>query len=285
MRPAELLQENLAVIEGIAARACRRAGIHNPADVEDFASSVKLALIENDGEILRKYEGRSSIKTYLAIVIERLLLDERMRARGRFHASAEAVRLGPAAVLLESVVCRDRRTIEEALPLVRAVDPSMTRESAEALLSRLPARRLRAVAIDLDHAPAMALASEESTDDAMLAGEARQTLGRAATVIRTTLASFSDEDRVIFRFRFARENTVVEISRMLRLPQRPLYRRIESLLAKMRGALRAAGIEGSAIADVLARAASEEMDFGLMETEAARQSNDLREPTVFAEST
>ena len=83
MDPKELLQENLAVIEGIAVRACRRAGMHNPADVEDFTSSVKLALMENDCEILRKYEGRSSMKTYLAIVIERLLLDERMRTRGR----------------------------------------------------------------------------------------------------------------------------------------------------------------------------------------------------------
>ena len=269
------------MIEGIAVRACRRAGMHNPADIEDFTSSVKVALMENDGEILRKYEGRSSLKTYLAIVIERLLLDERMHTRGRFHASAEAVRLGPAAVLLESLVCRDRRSIDEALPLVRALDPSITRERAEALLSRFPARRLRAVAVDLDSVPATALTAQEKPDADLLAAEARQSLHRATAVIRATLASFSAEDRVIFRFRFAQEKTVVEISRMLRLPQRPLYRRIESLLARMREALRAAGIE----ANVLEVAAAEEMNLGLGETEPGRQSTGAEESPVSMEST
>ena len=120
------------------------------------------------------------MKTYLAIVIERLLLDERMHVRGRFHASAEAVRLGPAAMLLESVVCRDRRTLQEALPLVRAIDPGMTPEAAEALLNRLPARRVRPVALDLDSAPQLALAANQSSDAEALAAEARQTLERAA---------------------------------------------------------------------------------------------------------
>jgi RNA polymerase sigma factor for flagellar operon FliA len=161
----------------------------------------------------------------------------------------------------------------------------MTRASAEALLSRLPARRLRAVTVHLDNAPPAALAARQSSDAEMMAAEARQTLDRASTVIRATLASFSAEDRLIFRFRFAREKTVVEISRMLRLPQRPLYRRIESLLAKMRAALLAAGIGADAVAEILERAAAEEMDFGLMETEAARQSNDPEGPPMSVEST
>jgi RNA polymerase sigma factor for flagellar operon FliA len=225
------------------------------------------------------------MKTYLAIVIERLLLDERMRTRGRFHASAEAMRIGPAAVLLESLVCRDRRTIEEALPLVRALDPSMTRESAEALLGRLPTRRVRPVALDLDSAPPAALATKQSSDAETMAAEARQTLERASMVIRSTLASFTAEDRVIFRFRFAREMPIVEISRMLRLPQRPLYRRIESLLARMRAALLATGIGSGDVTEILERAAAEEMDFGLMETEPTRQSNDAGHSQVPLEST
>ena len=118
-----------------------------------------------------------------------------------------------------------------------------------------------------------------------MAAEARQTLERASGVIRATLSSFSSEDRVIFRFRFARELTIVEIARMLRLPQRPLYRRIESLLARLRAALLAAGIGSSAVAEVLERAAAEEMDFGLMETEPVRQSKDPELSPVSLEST
>ena len=133
MNPSNVLQSNLALIEGIAMRVCRRAHVRD-ADADDFIASVKLALIEDDYAILRKYEGRSSLATYLTIVIERLMSDERMRTRGRWHPSAEAVRLGPAALLLEAIVRRDRRTIDDALPALRALDPAITRENAEAML-------------------------------------------------------------------------------------------------------------------------------------------------------
>ena len=47
MDPATLFESNLDVIDRVIAGVCRRARI-NGADAEDFASSIKLALIEND---------------------------------------------------------------------------------------------------------------------------------------------------------------------------------------------------------------------------------------------
>ena len=266
MDPSTLLQSNLALVEAIAARVCRRAYVRD-ADAEDFVASVKLALVEDDYAILRKYEGRSALSTYLTIVIERLMSDERMRARGRWHPSAEAVRLGPAALLLEAVVRRDRRTIDDALPLLRSVDPAITREAAEAMLESLPERRPRPTPVDLDSAPPSALATPASADAGALAAESRTVADKAAHVVRATLASFTLEDRSIVRFRFGMDMNVSEISRMLRLPQRPLYRRIESLLQKLRSALVAAGVRESEVQDLIERAALDEIDFGLSEVE------------------
>jgi RNA polymerase sigma factor (sigma-70 family) len=284
--PSHLLQSNLALIEGIAMRVCRRAHVRD-ADAEDFVASVKLALVEDDYAILRKYEGRSSLSTYLTIVIERLMSDERMRTRGRWHPSAEAVRLGPAALLLEAIVRRDRRTIDDALPLLRSVDPAITRESAEAMLARLPERRPRPAAIPLDSAPPAALATGASADAGALESEARSVGERAARVVRATLASFALEDRAIVRFRFGLEMNVSDISRMLRLPQRPLYRRIESLLQKLRGALAEAGVKETEAGDLFERAAVDEFDFGLsdMENNGVRQSKPPKTATTTREST
>ena len=286
MEPSNLLQSNLALIEGIASRVCRRARVYD-ADEEDFIATVKLALVEDDYAILRKYEGRSSLSTYLTIVIERLMSDERMRTRGRWHPSAEAVRLGPAALLLEAIVRRDRRTIEEALPLLHSVDPSITRQAAAAMLDRLPERRPRPAAIDLDSAPPAALATTASADAGALASEARSLADKTAQVIRTTLASFALEDRAIFRFRFGMEMNVSDISEMLRLPQRPLYRRIEALLKKLRGALVAAGVKETEAQDIFERAAIDEMDLGLsgMEINGVRQSNQPETATAARENT
>jgi RNA polymerase sigma factor for flagellar operon FliA len=40
-------------------------------EADDFASHPKLKLIEDDYAILRKFQGRSSLRTYLTVVIER----------------------------------------------------------------------------------------------------------------------------------------------------------------------------------------------------------------------
>src|SRR3954470_19265621 len=51
----ELFRANLALVERVIGGVCRRAGLRD-AVAEDFSSTVKLALIENDYAILRGYE-------------------------------------------------------------------------------------------------------------------------------------------------------------------------------------------------------------------------------------
>jgi DNA-directed RNA polymerase specialized sigma24 family protein len=70
----QLFLAELALIERVSAWVCARHCLRG-ADAEDFASTVKLRFIENDYEILGRFEGRSSLKTYVAVVINRLYLD------------------------------------------------------------------------------------------------------------------------------------------------------------------------------------------------------------------
>jgi hypothetical protein len=88
--------------------------------------------------------------------------------------------------------------------------------------------------------------------------------------MRECLARLSPEDRMILRMRFASAVSIVDISRMLRLPQRPLYRRIEHLLQSMRDALAAAGVDSRALPDLIGASwLGEELDFGLSAVEDA----------------
>jgi hypothetical protein len=59
---------------------------------------------------------------------------------------------------------------------------------------------------------------------------------------------------------------------MMRLPQRPLYRRLEHALARLRGALEHAGIDARAMPDLLAGALGEDSDFGLRDQDAGSRS-------------
>jgi RNA polymerase sigma factor (sigma-70 family) len=274
MDPARLFSDNLSTIEQVIAGVCRRARIYG-ADAEDFASSAKLALVEDDYAILRKYEGRAALSTYLTIVIERLLSDQRMHDLGRWHPSAEAARNGAAGVLLETLVRRDRRTLDEALPHLQALDPSFTRAQAAAMLERLPERRPRAVVADIDQLPEERFVAREEPDAPLRAEEARRLSEQAGRVVREQVAALDVGDRVLLRLRFVAAMSVADIARATRLPQRPLYRRFESMLAALRGALAGAGIGRCDAEDVLAAAAAEELDLGLAEIPAGRQSNPM----------
>lgn len=275
MEPRDLLEANLEVIDGIVAAACRRARRFG-ADAEDFAASVHLALLENDCAVLRKYQGRSAFSTYLTVVIERLMEDDRNRSLGRWRPSAEAMRLGPAAVLLESLVRRDRRSLDEALPLVQAVEPSLTRERMETMLKQLPGRAARPQTAPLDDVAPASLRTADETDALAIANESRPLSERTNDIVRTALAALPSEDRALLQFRFAESMKISDISRMLRLPQRPLYRRLEALLERFRASLAAAGVDGTAAADLLQKTSVDALDFGFEERNDASQSNEAK---------
>jgi len=262
--PRDVLEANVALVDDIVDGVCRRARVFG-ADAEDFASSVKLALVENDYAVLRKYEGRSSLATYLTVIAERLLSDEWMRRQGRWRPSTEALRLGPAAVLLETLVRRDRRSFEEALPMVQTLDPTLSRRDVEAMLGRLPDRKVRPRETELE-AAAGSLVAFESTDVRALANESRAVSELATRTLRDALASLPLEERMILKLRFAQSMSIADISRMLRLPQRPLYRRIETTLAALRRELAMTGIHTDDLEALFAAASVEGMDFGFTES-------------------
>lgn len=251
MHPRDLFEANLDTIERVIAIVCRRGGLFG-ADAEDFASEARVALIDDDYAILARYEGRSSLDTYLTVVIRRLLADARTRSKGRWHPSSEAQRLGPAAVLIEILIRRDGRTLDEAMPHIHAAHPGMARDEVKAIVERLPERIPRPRPVDLD-AIGEVLAGGEQADARAIAGD----LGRMADVVSNALTTqfhaFSAEDRLLIRLRFASDMSIADISRIMRLPQRPLYRRLESLLGRMRGTLANAGIDRATAASLVDR--------------------------------
>ncbi|HEX7137255.1 MAG TPA: sigma-70 family RNA polymerase sigma factor [Vicinamibacterales bacterium] len=261
MSPEDLFRENLPLIERVIAGICRRSGLRD-ADAEDFASIVKLALIENDYAILRGYEGRAPLGAFLAVVVQRLLSREWVRLRGRWRPSAEAERNGDAAVLIEKLTVRDGRSVDEAIEIACNVDPSLDRARGRELAARLPARapRPRLVPMPEDE---VRFVAPETADARANEAEARRLSERAAQAVRETVAALPLEDRMLIRFHFGAQMSIADASRMLGVPQRPLYRRIEALLRQLRGALERAGIGQAAIEEMISAGASESLDFGL----------------------
>ncbi len=262
MDPRRLLEDNVELIDRVVRRACRRVGV-SVAEVEDVASLVKLALIEDDYAILRRYEGRSSLATYLDVIVQRLLSDQHERTHGRWRASPEAERLGTRAVVIEEIVGREGRSVEEAFAIMNSTDASITRSDVVAIADQLPLRSMRPRKVELPSEDVIPLAALDCTDAATLDSELRDLSRRAGSVLRETIRVWEPADRLLVQLRFESSYTIADIARLLRVPQRPLYRRLESLLAGLRAALMTAGIDPAAAQDLLAASNRIEMDFGL----------------------
>lgn len=260
----KLFVEHLAMIDDVIRYACGRASLHD-ADAEDFAADVKLRLIENDYAVLRKYEGRASatLKTFITTVVLHMALDRRIQQWGRWRSSAEAKRLGPVAVELETIVIRDGRPLEEALPICRKLDPGVTIELLQELQSRLPARARRPRAVDVTTVADQLRVPGDTVTRAVIDAERAKLSETANEVIRMTLSDFSREDRLLFRLRFAAGMSISEIARTLQTEQKPLYPRLNRCLREIRRRLEATGIDANA-AEEIAQLRSA-LDFGLEE--------------------
>ena len=257
MDARKLLEENLNLIERVIRFTSRRQRL-DESEAEEFASIVKLRLIENDYAVIRKFEGRSHFATFITIVVQRMLLDYRIHHWGKWHASAEAKRLGDLAVELEQLLHRDSRSLDEVLPLLRARYPDTTRESLEALAARLPERRARRRMVDI--AEAESIAVEEATDEPLMATERGRVSQKLSCAMRDAFAHLPESDRLILQLRFESRMTVAQIARSMKIEQKLLYRRIEKLLRDLRAELERAGINPRDAADLIGREGAD-LDF------------------------
>jgi RNA polymerase sigma factor (sigma-70 family) len=238
MTREHLLVSQLAVIDRVIAWVCARRCLRG-ADAEDFGSVVKTRLLEKDCEILARFQGRSSLKTYLAVVVNRMYLDFQAQRFGKWRASAEARRHGPVALRLECLLFRDGLSFDEACGVLQADRRvAESREALHALSQRIPPRVRREGQVREDEEPAAAghpLSDLERAERQVLAG-------RTFEVIRRSLARLPARDRLFLRLHLEQELTVAEVSRSLGLEQKPLYRRKEEILRGLRADLEAEGI-------------------------------------------
>jgi RNA polymerase sigma factor (sigma-70 family) len=245
----EFLNSQYELINQVIAFTARRHRF-NASDAEEFGSLVRLKLVENDYAILRKFEKRSSLRTYLTVVIKRLCLDFRTAQWGKWRPSAEATRQGPVAVLLERLTSRDGYSFSEACELVRTKhDVDLSDSELERLWTLLPKRMPRR---QVDERELTNVAADGlDAESAAMQEEDRQEASRFWQTLDRLMDALPAQDRLILKLQFEDGLTVAQISRALKLDQAQLYRRLNGrangLLATLRRQLEAEGFTADAI--------------------------------------
>ena len=248
-----LFLSQLALIERVISFISSRH--HLPGvEADDFASHVKLRLIEDDYAILRKFQQRSSLRTYLTVVIQRLFLDYRISMWGKWRPSAEAKRGGEVAMLLERLMGRDGYGFEEACELLETNHQvTVPRSELEAIAGRLPGRTRRR--FESEDALALVAADQPVLDEVIAERERMVTAARVDAALKAAMAGLGAQDRLILALRFEDGRAVTEIARTLRLDPKGLYRRLERVMKELRAALEANGVDAASALEIFQSAA------------------------------
>lgn len=243
------LTSQLDIANRVTAFVCARNRL-SADEADDFASHVTVKLLEDDQAILRKFAGRSSIRTYLTVVIQRLFLDYRIAAWGKWRPSAEARRQGEVGILVERLLTRDGYTVEEAFELLTTNHRvAISRAELDTLLERLPLRVKRR--FEGEDALMLVSDSQPNPEDA-LAGQAHEeSSARVAALLKRAIAAFPLEDQLLLTMRYEDGRTVAEIGAAMRLEQKSLYRRFERLLKELRSKLESEGVGAREVSEML----------------------------------
>jgi RNA polymerase sigma factor (sigma-70 family) len=243
-----LLIDHLDLIRQIVRTTGRRRHL-SATEREDFASFVNLRLVEDNYAILRKFQNRSKLRTYLIVVIDRLSLDFCAEAWGRWRHSAKAEKLGHVAVLLERLVARDGYSIEEAMEIARTHhDVELSFAAMRRLWDQLP---LRMRTTEVGEEAAAGISTHESSDVTVEDAERRARVAQVQQVLRSAFEQIAAQDRVVIALSFDEELPIVEIAKLTGISVPTLHRRLNKSLKQLRASLTRSGLDRRDIADLI----------------------------------
>jgi RNA polymerase sigma factor for flagellar operon FliA len=243
-----LLLDHLDLVDQIVRTMGRRRHL-SATERDDFASFVNLRLVDDNYAILRKFQNRSTLWTYLATVIERLSLDFCAEKWGRWRPSAMADRLGPVAVLLERLVTRDSHTIEEAIEIVRTNhDVALTYAELLRMWDQLP---VRVRTTEVSEEAAAAVSSNDSSESRIEDADRRDRIERLQGALKSAFEQIAAQDRVLIALRFDQDLSMVEISKLTGSSVPTLHRRLDKSVKQLRLALTDAGLDPREIVNLI----------------------------------
>jgi RNA polymerase sigma factor for flagellar operon FliA len=243
-----LLLDHLDLIDQIVRTTGRRRHL-SAIEQEDFGSFVKLRLVDDDYAVLRKFQNRSSLWTYLAAVIERMSLDFCVEKWGRWRPSAVAERLGPAAVVLERLVTRDAHPLEEAIEIVRTNHAvGLTHAELRAMWDQLP---VRARTTEVGEEAAAAVSSTDSSDATVEDTARQRDIERLERALRSAFEQITAQDRVMIALRFDEDLPVASIAKLLKSSVPTVHRRLDRSIRQLRAALVRSGFDPREVASLI----------------------------------
>ena len=239
--PKAFLEKHLSVIDKAIMAACRRHDVLED-QAEEFASHTKLKLIENDYQLIRSFQGKSSFQTYLFTVINRIFIDWLRMIKGRWRPSEYAKRLGSMGIKLEELMARKKLSYQEACYAIKinhgvSLDSSEYRKLADKISKQLLSNP-KQVDIPLEEIKV----SKSSLKDPVIDKNSQAIREKIASIIKDVRESLDANDKLILKMHFHDNLGISAISRILKLKRHGVDARLKFILVGFKEKIIANGI-------------------------------------------
>jgi RNA polymerase sigma factor (sigma-70 family) len=227
--------------QGVVERAIQivsRSRRVDPTEAEDLRSEVWLKLLSSPSACL-KFDERSSLGTYLVSIVKNVLLDMRVKQRGKWRPSARSRQMGAIAVELDRLVRREGHAPAQAVETLRSKGHVIGEDIVDAVVRHPLQRRAHADPMVLESLPSPA----PMPDHLLLNSEYQRAATQAVIALARALARIPAEDRVLLQRRFVKAETIASIANGDRHYQKQLYRKIQSLLGQLRAMVEGDGVQ------------------------------------------
>jgi RNA polymerase sigma factor (sigma-70 family) len=245
MPAPEYFESALPVVEDVIAFHCSRGRLA-PEEREDFHSWAICKLIENDYARIRTFEGRSSFRSFLSVIVGHLLVDYWASKSGRRRLSSTAQTFAPEGLWLERYLRRGH-TVSEAIQLVRSNHGSpLSEDELYHITIRLPLTRKRPTYVP--ESAGVQVGSVNASPERLIEEKAEdRSRAQLEAVLEQALARLSSDERVFVRMRFEDGSRINEIAKAFHIPEKAFYRRFQRTLRRLRKALKAAGLDSECL--------------------------------------
>jgi RNA polymerase sigma factor (sigma-70 family) len=243
-----MLSEHVDVVRSVIRSVAFRQGLAGTA-LEELESAVWIRLIDHDYRAIRQFRGEASFRTFLRVVVTRLLLDLRASAWGRWRPSALARNKGKAAIRFESLLFRDGYSVEEARAILTSRGESISEEDITELAGSLRSTPRRFVPIEEGPEP-----FDEGQPELASDHERRQRQTRhLSAALRKALSTLAPADLQLLQLRHGKGLKVATIARELKQDQTRLYRRLHGVHRTVRRHIESCGVSPEIARDLVGR--------------------------------
>jgi RNA polymerase sigma factor (sigma-70 family) len=247
-RGKALLEAHYDLIQRKIQHLSRRGGLPDH-EAEEFRSWAVFKLVEDDYRILGSWEGRSTLKTYLAVVLVNLMRDYRTQVWGKWRPSAAARRQGRAGMLLERLWVRDGLSFEEASERLRTehgihLSPAEL-ERIAARLPRRPARRR------VGEKVLYGIPVDGQVESRVEGAEQARTRARLRRALQPLLRGLSAENRRLLELYYRDDLSMAAIAPLVGKSQRELYALRDRCLKALRRSLESLGLTSDRVTPLL----------------------------------